>query len=162
MLAYIKDHLKNRFTGNCRGFTMIEVAIAMVVLGFIVASIAPVMALNVKNQVKYEEERIADNLTRAQFEYIKSQEYNWGNESWPVTYDTVIPDIKYGIDIDITPIDPNTRLPLYAFEDMGVQEITVTVFGYGLGSEDPLKFLLQTTGYKVHRSVQITGYEITG
>jgi len=141
---------------------MIEIAIAIVLLSFIVAAVTPVMVLIVNTQVRHDEEQIANNLTRAQFEYIKSQEYKWGYENWPVTYDVVVPDVRYGVDVDVWPIDPDTHAALDPGLDEGVQEITISVYGYSLDPQDEPKFLLRTIDYKVARSLAITGYEVSG
>ena len=135
---------------------------AVMGLAFIVAAVTPVMVLIVNTQVRHDEEQIANNLTRAQFEYVKSQEYSWGNESWPVTYDVVVPDVQYGFDVDVWPIDPVTHIHLGPGLDEGVQEITITIYGYSLDPEGEPKYLLSTTDYKVSRSLAITGYEVSG
>ena len=135
---------------------------AVMGLAFIVAAVTPVMVLIVNTQVRHDEEQIANNLTRAQFEYVKSQEYSWGNESWPVTYAVVLPDVRYGFDVDVWPVDPVTHEPLDPGLDKGMQEITITIYGYSLDPEGAPRSLLSTTSYKVSRSLAITGYEVSG
>ena len=51
---------------------------------------------------------------------------------------------------------------LAAGQDMGVQQITITVFGFNVLQEEPDRFLLRTIGYKIDRSLAITGYEVKG
>jgi hypothetical protein len=151
---------------------MIEVAIGIVALGFVVMAIAPVMVLNVNNQFRQEDERLAENLTRAQFEFIKSQDYAWGNdtalydpetEHWRhVSYSLAEPPPQYGIEVLVQPIHPDTHDCLPLGEDSGLQRITVTIYGYGLAPEEPLKHLLETIDYKVSRSLEIKGFKIAG
>jgi type II secretory pathway pseudopilin PulG len=58
-----------------RGATLIEVVIAIVVLGLVVASV-PTAIMAVHNfQSRQRELRYAENLARSEFEYIKSQPY---------------------------------------------------------------------------------------
>lgn len=151
--------LKNTvFAGKSSGATLVEVVIAIVVLGLMVATIPPVMVLAFDSQSRQNELRIGQSLTRSQFEYIKAQEYIWGNETdidetehhMRVRYAEVgRPLESYGIRVLAEPIYINLEDPgdpyigkclrdiwyekfgeEYNGQDMGVQEIEVIVFGY--------------------------------
>jgi type II secretory pathway pseudopilin PulG len=148
------------------GATLLEVMIAIIVLGLVVASIpAAVMAIH-NAQNKQNEQRIAENLARYEIEYIKSQNYVPGNctttAEFNQAYDLGTPMRGgYIAIVDYYPINPedytrydrgNTTnpqgfIPAYVQDD-GIQEIVVTVFGprgQQLGS------LYQTIDYKVLR-----------
>jgi len=145
-------------SGRSRGATLVEVVIAIVVLGLMVATIPPVMVLAFDSQSRQNELRIGQSLTRSQFEYIKSQEYIWGNTTdtdetgrhMRVMYAEVGRSLEsYGIVVLAEPIYINLEDPEdpyigkrlryiwyekfgeeYSGQDWGVQEIEVIVFGY--------------------------------
>ncbi len=136
-----------------------EVMIAIIVLGLIVASIpAAVMAIH-NAQYKQNEQRIAENLARYEIEYIKSQNYVPGNATtiaeFNKAYDLGTP-IRGGYIamVDYYPINrvdytPYARGNSTAYvKDDGIQEIVVTVFGPRGQQLGPL---YQTIDYKVLR-----------
>ncbi|MEE9491676.1 MAG: hypothetical protein V3V80_05175 [Dehalococcoidia bacterium] len=129
--------------GGTKGAALIEVVIAVVVLGLITASIAPVLLLITKSQFSWSEQRVADSLTRNQMEYIKVATYIPGNETLPQYAEVPTPDDTYDIDIVAQPVDPATREPLVA-DDQGIQEITISIYHAD-------KLVLQTKNYKVDR-----------
>ena len=129
--------------GGTKGAALIEVVIAVVVLGLITASIAPVLLLITKSQFSWSEQRVADSLTRNQMEYIKVVTYIPGNETLPQYAEVPTPDDTYDIDIVAQPVDPATREPLVA-DDQGIQEITISIYHAD-------KLVLQTKNYKVDR-----------
>lgn len=134
--------------GSSRGATLVEVVIAVVVLGLITASVAPVLVLITKSQFSWSEQRIAESLTRNQIEYVKVAAYIPGNETLPQYAEVPRPD-TYDIVIVAQPIDPETKaeLPLESEPDVydkGVQEITVSIYHVD-------RLVLQTKNYKVDR-----------
>ena len=159
-------------TRSSPGATMIEVAIGITVVGLMVASIPPVMVLIVNQSHRVEEERIAENITRSQFEYTKAQEYKWGNDPalydeptghWKrVTYKLVEPPSSYGIQVLADPIHPETGAELPPGMDMGVQKITVTIFGWRYYEEEAENLVLRTIDYKISRSLEIAGFKVEG
>jgi len=176
--------LKNTlFAGKSRGATLIEVVIAIVVLGFIVAAVAPAMVLISDAQVRQNQVRVAQSLTSSQFEYIKSQYYIPGNDSSLFDTETGYRRVKYlevardgplagyGMQVWAYPIDPQSHERLvdvwfsrygtaYDGQDEGVQEIEIKVYGYRYEYGDA-DYILKTVDYKVDRSLQIAGYTIS-
>jgi prepilin-type N-terminal cleavage/methylation domain-containing protein len=144
------------------GFTLIEVAITLIVLAFLVGSIPAAMLAVSNAHFRANEMRIAENLTRNEFEYIKSQEYKPGNVTYPVQYNLVDVDTAgFGYHVDAWPIDPETgekigtkivgNVTLYD-RDEGIQLITVSVYGFGKRYGEPgVKPLLVSTDFKVDR-----------
>jgi len=167
---------KKVLAGKSRGATLVEAVIAIIVLGFIVMSIPPVMVLAIESQSRQNELRIGQSLTSSQFEFIKAQGYKWGNEPGNeyVRYDRVVPPLEgYDMSVWARPIDPDTHEYLPGGQDEGVQEIKVIVYSYryappcdpsldptcNLEGED-VREILTSTDYKVERSLEISGYEI--
>ena len=134
------------------GSTLIEVVIAIVVLGLITASVPPLMIMMVDAEFKRNEQRIAESMTRMQIEYIKSAEYVYGNVTHPdPEYRSMpVPNASYAIDVIAQPIhiDPATQSHtlLPSGQDEGIQEITVKV--YHVDMDNPV---LGTRNYKVDR-----------
>ena len=127
-----------------------EVVTALIVMGLLVASVPPSMIAIINYQTRQNEKRIAENIARNQIEYIKAQDYIWGNDTYPIRYDIIRPEINFGISVEAVPLslsnDPETGNPWpadywepYTDEetgnvtifDEGVQEITVTAWGFG-------------------------------
>ncbi|MDY6893243.1 MAG: hypothetical protein SVO26_05985 [Chloroflexota bacterium] len=171
MLKYLSwIYQKARLLKDRTGTTLVEVAISVSVLGIMASTVPGVMVLIMDRQFQHNEEQIAENLTRSQFEFIKSQDYVWGNDTelydyetghWKrVTYNLVEPPSNYRIRVLADPINPETGEALNSGEDMGTQLITVTVFGYRYFTEESSNWLLRTTGYKLAQSPEITSYEV--
>ena len=138
---------------NKKGFTLIEVVIAIMVLGLVVASV-PLAVMAIYNaQFKQNEQRIAENIARYEFEYIKSQDYIPGNSSLfipPSPYDDGNPlRGSYYAKNYVYFVDPETH-ESYAdpLKESGIQEIVIWV--YGIRGEDYAP-LYKTSNYKVLR-----------
>jgi prepilin-type N-terminal cleavage/methylation domain-containing protein len=179
MLRLEKLLYKKIFCGTSRGFTLVEVVIAIVVLGMMVAAIPTSMIVISNAQFRQNESRIGENIARSQFEYIKAQPYIWGNETSindqtgkheRVSYDSI--DLtgeleSYGIRVLAEPIDPVTRERLrdiygeaYDGQDGGVQEIEITVFGWRNDEEGDARYIFRIINYKVAREFEISGYTV--
>ena len=137
--------------GSSRGTTLVEVVIAVVVLGLITASVAPVLVLITKSQFSWSEQRIAESLTRNQMEYVKVASYIAGNSSvhQPQYRELDGPDASYRVEVNAQPIDPDDPErkaldPELGVYDKGVQEITVSIHHVD-------RLVLQTKNYKVDR-----------
>ncbi len=160
MLVRCKQIPRRVFQGSSRGFTLVEVMITLVILGFLVLSIPAALLAITNAQFRANEMRMAELLTRNEFEYVKGQDYIWGNMTYPVQYDLVPASTNFGFNVKAQPIDPETGQPNPTYQDGnvtlvqddGIQLITVTVYGFGYRSgESGQKPLLVSTNYKVAR-----------
>jgi type II secretory pathway pseudopilin PulG len=163
MLMRCKQVSHKVLRGSSGGATLVEVAIAIVVLAILVGSV-PAALLAISNaHFRANEIRVAENLTRNEFEYVKSQDYIWGNITYPVQYE-VLPGIDgFGLKVmPAQPINAVTGLPYTPYldpeddvvksQDDGIQLITVEVYGFGKRyGESGSKPLLVSTDYKVDR-----------
>ena len=153
----------NSLHRSSRGATLVEVTIALIVLAFLVGSVAAALLAASNAHFRANEIRVAENLTRNEFEYIKSQNYILGNITYPIQYD-VLPGIAgFGLRVPpAQPIDPTTGDPYTPYldidrgvttvQDDGIQLITVEVYGFGQRYGEPgVKPLLVSTNYKVAR-----------
>jgi len=148
---------------SSRGATLVEVVIAIVVLGLITSSVPPVLILLNNQQFKWTEQTVSESLLRTQIEYLKGCPYIYGNATVPnPVYVTVpIPSDGYSIDVIArpvrivpiaTPVPSPAPTPAHEYvdfdepgaEDGGMQEITVEIYHVD-------KLVLSGKNYKVDR-----------
>ena len=108
---------------NEKGFTLIEVIIAMALLGIIAIAFLGALATASQAIIIADERATAESLARSQMEYVKNQDYDGVNN--PPQY-TLLSDTPadYTIVIDAVRLDPNGD---GTDNDDGIQKITVTV-----------------------------------
>ena len=130
-----------------KGQTLIEVIIAMTILGIVVSGLLTAMHITYKTTDDVNDRTIAESLARAQLEYIKT-----------CAYDDVQNPPEYGLDPDIdlsaTPYSDNFQVDISAVrldpshngtdDDEGIQEVTVTVRAHG-------EAIFTVAEYKVNR-----------
>jgi len=156
----------NSLHRSSRGATLVEVTIALIVLAFLVGSVPAAMLAVSNAHFRANEIRMAENLTRNEFEYIKSQDYKLGNVTYPLVgkdgYQLILPDSGFGLNVEAWPIYPgngtevnkvlNESGTVVYDNDYGIQLITVEVYGFGQRyGESGSKPLLVSTNYKVAR-----------
>jgi len=112
-----------------KGFSLIEVIIAIALLGIIGVVILGALATASKAMFVADERATAESLARSQMEYVKNQDYDYND---PQSYEQA--DVEsstnsgYFISVDAPPIDPDTGEALAdPANDAGIQKITVTV-----------------------------------
>jgi len=125
---------------NERGFTFVEVVIALAILGVIAAGFLMALATASKAIIIADERTTAESLARSQMEYVKKQGYDGTNN--PPQY-AVVSDIPstYSIDISAVRLDPEGD---GTGDDDGIQKIIITVDHQG----EPVITLV---GYKADR-----------
>jgi len=154
----------NSLHRSSRGATLVEVTIALIVLAFMVGSVPAAVLANLHTQSRANQIRVAENLTRSAFEYVKSQDYKPGNETYPLVggdgYKQPDPDdAGFGLKVEAVPINPATgseieidygQLPVVYKHDYGIQLITVKVYSFELrpGQSPTEAPLLVSTNYK--------------
>ncbi len=141
---------------NEKGFNLIEVIIAIALLGIIGVVILSALATASKAIFIADERATAESLARSQMEYVKSQDYIYYNVGGHAVYDEITPsDSNYSISFTVVPFDPVTGgdytvtnpgddIPIFDYDD-GIQKITVTVEHLGKG------VIITLEGYKVDR-----------
>jgi len=143
------------------GFTLVEVVIAIALLGLVVGGVLTTMVVVFNMQTHQDQQRIGEYLTRNAFEYIKAQPYIWGNvtssptqKGYPPLYDQVPSTENYHLYIVAIPIYKDSYEPLPVLfgprvDDQGIQKIIISVYS-GLKTENSAPVLV-TTNYKVAR-----------
>ncbi|NQT32015.1 MAG: type II secretion system protein [Deltaproteobacteria bacterium] len=143
-----------------KGFSLIEVALAIALLGVVAAGFLGALATGSKSISIADERATAESLARAQMEYVRSQEYvgaPWdytvtssyfdepGKEGW---WDDDPPPLLSG-DYDTYTVIVNT-VPLNGAIDNGIQVITVAI-QHTISGETKDIFTLE--GYRAQRDI---------
>jgi len=142
------------------GFTLTEVVIAVVILALIAASVPPVLLLLTRFQYSWNEQRVAESLTRNHLEYVKVVPYIAGNTTNPnpdymggnaTEQMPPVPNDNWEVIVIATPIvldEQGESVPVDfgepGAEDPGVQQISVVV-------EHVDRVILEGVAYKVDR-----------
>ncbi len=118
-----------RLKKNEKGFTLIEVLVALAITGLVVVAFLTAMNIAYKATFISNERTTAESLARSQMEYVKTQQYdNTG------AYDVITSPANYTIGL----LPPPVEL------EVGLQKITVTI-------SHNTKQVLTLEGYKVDR-----------
>ena len=143
----LNSKVRKAFRGHSRGFTMVEVVIAMLLLGII--GIAVLTSLSYASTVLIMTDRraTAESLAKTQMEYVKSQNYTSAPTQGVANYTKItVTDIPEGYTIwsvnrDGDAVndggnDPIIGIPwdsensTYLKYDLGLQKITVIIKYY--------------------------------
>ena len=111
---------------NEKGFSLVEVLIALALLGIIAAAFLGGIATASKAILIADKRTTAESLARSQMEYIKNYPYDDINNppQYEVDPELVIPD-GYNIYITAVRLDPKED---GTDNDDGIQEITVVIY----------------------------------
>ena len=144
----LNSKARGAWQGRSRGFTLIEVTIAIALLGIIAVTILTALSTASVALIIADRRATAESLARSQMEYVKNQGYQGlyidYSESGHGEYGEIGGyTANYDVATTVEPIDPATYAP-YPYievdgrfqEDDGIQKITVTVTYYIVGSEN--------------------------
>jgi type II secretory pathway pseudopilin PulG len=165
MLRLIITLRARKLSRHQLGASLIEVVIAIVVLGLVVASVPAGVIAAINFQAREREVRIAENLARSEFEYIKSQPYIPGNSSlfnrFPSPYldQDVMQAEEYRLGgsyfvnnyvyfVSLTTGEKFLATPQSIGNESGIQEIVIKVWGVRGGN---YVSLYDTSDYKINR-----------
>jgi prepilin-type N-terminal cleavage/methylation domain-containing protein len=135
---------RRAWQGGSRGFSLIEVTIAIALLGIVAVTILTALATASTTLIIADRRATAESLARSQMEYAKYQDYIDYHESGHGEYDEIGGYTEnYDVDTTVEPIDPANYEPYPYYEaegrfqqDDGIQKITVTVTYYIVGAEN--------------------------
>ncbi|MBI2854852.1 MAG: type II secretion system protein [Chloroflexi bacterium] len=108
------------------GITMVETAIGLAILGLVAVAFLSGVATSSRAAQISDRRVTAERLARSQIEYVKSQSYirmdgggrHYRLETFPSGFSGELQSVA---------MDPTTAQPLPAGQDVGLQEITVSV-----------------------------------
>ena len=135
----LSSKIRKACQGSSRGFTLIEVLIAMALVGIIAIAFLSALSTASMALITADERATAESLARSQMEFVKNQPYNSAPDGGEAIYQkipyTEIPD-SYTIgsvnrddeisdDVLGIPWDSQTNQPLD--EDNGLQKIKLVI-----------------------------------
>jgi prepilin-type N-terminal cleavage/methylation domain-containing protein len=125
-----------------RGFSLIEVLIALAIMGLVAVAFLSGLATASRALIIADERTTAESLARSQIEYVKEQEYDYASLGHEPSYDKIeaIPDnysiwsvnyngdtVNGGNDDDIITIPWDADLGEPAAVDDGLQKIKLVI-----------------------------------
>lgn len=141
--ARLSSRIKSAFQGRSRGFTMIEVVIAMLLLGMVGMAVLTSLSYASTVLVTVDRRATAESVAKTQMEYVKSQGYFYapkdgvadnytkasgvppGYTVWTVNRDGQV--VNGGGNERIMGIPWDSGNNTAAYEDVGLQKITVVI-----------------------------------
>jgi prepilin-type N-terminal cleavage/methylation domain-containing protein len=136
----LSNRVRRAFQGSSRGFSLIEVSIAIALIGVIAVAILGALSYASTVLIITDRQATAESLAKSQMEYVKNQDYDPADPGGVGTYEpiTEIPSISipYGYTIcsvnrddeivaDVVGIPWSSGNSTY--EDTGLQKITLVV-----------------------------------
>ena len=119
------------FGGSSRGFSMLEVVIAIALLGIIAISVLTALQTAALALINADRRATAESLARTQMEYVRYSNYDDILEEGHPQYD-LDPEITlppyYGVETTAVRLNKDEN----PSDDDGIQEITVAVSHEGL------------------------------
>jgi prepilin-type N-terminal cleavage/methylation domain-containing protein len=86
----LNSQARKAFQGSSRGFTLIEVLIAIALMGIIAVAVLGALSTASAALMTADKRATAESLARSQMEYVKNQGYkDASGPAWQVTYDRV-------------------------------------------------------------------------
>jgi len=140
----LNSRARRAWQGGSRGFTLIEVTIAIALLGMIAVTILTALSTASMALIIADRRATAESLARSQMEYVKNQDYINYHESGHDKYAEIGGyTANYDVATTVEPIDPDNYQP-YTYNnstgtfdnDDGIQKITVTVTYYIVGAQN--------------------------
>jgi prepilin-type N-terminal cleavage/methylation domain-containing protein len=143
-----------RLVSSQKGTTLIEVLIAIALLGLIAVPFLTALSTSSRGVIIADERTTAESLVRSEMEYVKNCDYHSTGFSYevpPTANNTpwggfhALDDRYAGYSVNVTgvPIDPDTGEALSS-GDKNIQNITVRVYHWG--EDEPV---LTTSTYKI-------------
>ncbi len=123
----LNNRVRKAFQGRSRGFSLIEVVIAIALLGLIGAAILSALSTASLALIIADKRATAESLARSQMEHVKNSDYDDVLESGHP---------QYSLDPDILPLPPGYTVDTAAVrldqdedpnDDDGIQQITINV-----------------------------------
>jgi prepilin-type N-terminal cleavage/methylation domain-containing protein len=135
----LDSQVREAFRGRSRGLTMIEVLIAIAILGIISITFLSALSTSSLSVGLADERTVAESLARRQMEYVKNQGYNPAsvlNNNNP-TYQKItgIPEgysvwsvnRTGGVVADIVGIPWDSESNMWVVKDIGLQKISLVI-----------------------------------
>jgi prepilin-type N-terminal cleavage/methylation domain-containing protein len=147
----LSSRVRRAFQGSSRGFTLIEVVVAIGLMGIIAISVLGALSTASMALLTADQQATAESLARSQMEYVKNQIYNSTQPGGEATYEEIapIPDgysvcsVNRGGEIvsDVIGVPWDSENNTAVYQDNGLQKIELVIKNSG-------KVLNTLEGYK--------------
>jgi len=122
---------RKAFRGSSRGFSMLEVVIAIALLGIIAVSVLTALQTAAMALISADRRATAESIARSQMEYVRYSGYDDTLEEGHPQYD-LDPEITPPPDFGVVTTAIRLNKDENPDDDDGIQQITVTVSHDGL------------------------------
>ena len=122
----LNSKARKAFRGRSRGFSMLEVVIAIALLGIIAVSVLSALQTAALAFIIADRRATAESIARTQMEYVRYSDYEGDPEEGPPQY-SQDPYIELPPDYSVVTTAIRLNKDVDPNDDDGIQEITVTV-----------------------------------
>jgi prepilin-type N-terminal cleavage/methylation domain-containing protein len=122
----LRSRARKAFRGSSRGFSMLEVVIAIALLGIIAVSVLSALQTATLALITADRRATAESLARTQMEYVRYSQYEGDPEEGPPQYG-LDPAIELPPDFSVVTTAIRLNKDENPNDDDGIQQITVTV-----------------------------------
>jgi prepilin-type N-terminal cleavage/methylation domain-containing protein len=137
----LSSRVRKAFRGSSRGFSMLEVVIAIALLGIIAISVLSALQTAALALISADQRATAESLARSQMEYVRVQDYNeapLGGQSEAYESIEINPDESPGYTIwsvnrddeivsDVIGVPWNSGNNTAVYKDVGLQRIKIVI-----------------------------------
>ena len=116
---------KTIFSGHETGFTLVEVVIAIALIGIVAAGLYVSMGTSSKILLNNDSKETAKNLAESQMEFVKGQDFNAGSGTTVYMQGPGRTGYTVVIDAEPVPVTPAGQTPRDGF----IQQVIVTITG---------------------------------
>lgn len=162
----LNSRARRVFQGSSRGFTLLEILIAIALIGIVAVAILGALSTSSKVLSIADERTTAESLARRQIEYVKSQSYNAAPDGGVAIY-SKIPNIPAGYSIwsvnragavvtDIVGIPWDSESNQLVDKDAGLQKIALVIKHKDMANQDKTIYTFVNTNSYWAYNVPIT------
>jgi len=127
----LSSKIRKACQGSSGGFTLIEVLIAMALIGIIAIAFLSALSTASMALITADERATAESLARSQMEFVKNQPYIDYSESGHDDYDLITPPQGYEIELLVDTVETGLqRITVIIKHD---DEEVITLEGYKRG-----------------------------
>jgi prepilin-type N-terminal cleavage/methylation domain-containing protein len=134
----LSNKVRKTLQGHSRGFTLIEVVIAIALIGLIGVAVLSALSTASLALIIADQRATAESVARSEMEYVKDNDknpYDATNSTPYYVKDFSIIPVNYMVDITAVRLDRD----LDPSDDDGIQEITVTVTYYTVRGDNGMR-----------------------
>ena len=170
----LSSQVRRAFQGSSRGFTLIEVLVAIALIGIVAVGILSALSTISTTLVVADERTTAESLARRQMEYVKSQGYNPASvlNDYNPTYQKIsgIPEgySLYSVNrdgvrvVDIVGIPWDSEINRPVDTDNGLQKVSLVIIHKDKQNEDKViyTFINDNDYWAYGEKIILEGYKV--